>query len=65
MPQVAAGGSTHYRVEKNIRNGRTYTEMVLLENEDRVEEVARMLGGSDISSVVRSHATELIAANAV
>ena len=44
MPQVAAGGSTHYRVEKNIRNGRTYTEMVLLENEDRVEEVARMLG---------------------
>ena len=60
MPQVAAGGSTHYRVEKNIKNGRTYTEMVLLENDDRVEEVARMLGGSDISSVVRSHASELL-----
>lgn len=60
MPQVAAGGSTHYRVEKNIKNGRTFTEMVLLENEDRVEEVARMLGGSDISSVVRSHASELL-----
>ena len=64
MPQVAAGGSTHYRVEKNIRNGRTYTEMVLLENEDRVEEVARMLG------VVTSPASsltcdELILANAV
>jgi DNA repair protein RecN (Recombination protein N) len=60
MPQVAAGGSTHYRVEKNIKDGRTYTEMILLEGDDRVEEVARMLGGSDISSVVHSHATELI-----
>ncbi|MCM8538176.1 MAG: DNA repair protein RecN [Lentisphaeraceae bacterium] len=61
MPQVAAGGCTHYRVEKNVKNGRTFTEMVLLENEDRVEEVARMLGGTDISSVVRSHASELLA----
>jgi DNA repair protein RecN (Recombination protein N) len=60
MPQVAAGGSTHYRVEKNVKSGRTFTEMVLLENEHRVEEIARMLGGTDISSVVRSHASELL-----
>jgi len=61
MPQVAAGGSIHFRVEKNMRDGRTYTEMILLENEDRAEEIARMLGGTEISSVVLSHAQELIA----
>ena len=60
MPQVAAGGKTHFRVEKNVKNDRTITEMVLLENEDRVEEIARMLGGTEISSVVKKHAEELL-----
>ncbi|NQZ59888.1 MAG: hypothetical protein HRT88_20745 [Lentisphaeraceae bacterium] len=65
MPQVAAGGSIHFRVEKNTRDGRTFTEMVLLENDDRADEIARMLGGTEISSVVLSHAKELIASSAV
>ena len=60
MPQVAAGGKTHFRVEKNVYNDRTYTEMKLLENEDRVEEIARMLGGTEISTVVKDHAKELL-----
>ena len=60
MPQVAAGGKIHFRVEKNVYKNRTFTEMKLLENEDRVEEIARMLGGSKISSVVEEHAKELL-----
>lgn len=60
MPQVAAGGKTHYRVEKNVKNGRTTTEMILLENEDRVDEISRMLGGTEISTVVKTHAQELL-----
>ncbi len=60
MPQVAAGGKTHFRVEKNTHKGRTFTEMKLLENEDRVEEIARMLGGTEISTVVKDHAKELL-----
>ena len=60
MPQVAAGGKTHYRVEKNVKNDRTFTEMKLLEKDDRVEEIARMLGGSEISTVVKDHAKELL-----
>ncbi|MCM8526481.1 MAG: DNA repair protein RecN [Lentisphaeraceae bacterium] len=60
MPQVAAGGKIHFRVEKNVYKNRTFTEMKLLENEDRVEEIARMLGGSEISSVVKAHAKELL-----
>jgi len=60
MPQVAAGGKTHFRVEKNVYNDRTFTEMKLLENEDRVEEIARMLGGTEISTVVKDHAKELL-----
>ena len=60
MPQVAAGGKIHFRVEKNTLKDRTFTEMKLLENEDRIEEIARMLGGSEISSVVKEHAKELL-----
>lgn len=60
MPQVAAGGKIHFRVEKNVKNKRTFTEMKLLENEDRIDEIARMLGGSEISSVVKEHAKELL-----
>ena len=60
MPQVAAGGKTHFRVEKNVYKNRTFTEMKLLENDDRIEEIARMLGGTEISTVVKDHAKELL-----
>lgn len=44
LPQLAAFGDQHYRVEKQIRNGRTQTRVELLESENRLNELAQMLG---------------------
>ena len=46
LPQLAAFGSLHFRVEKLLREGRTLTRVISLEGEDRVFELAQMLGGS-------------------
>ncbi len=62
LPQVAAFGSQHYMVSKGVENGRTFTSITPVEDEARVEEVARMLGGKEITSVVLEHAGELLAA---
>jgi DNA repair protein RecN (Recombination protein N) len=44
LPQLAAFGDQHYRVEKQIRDGRTQTRVELLESENRLNELAQMLG---------------------
>lgn len=61
LPQVAAGGDRHFRVAKQVRQKRTIAEMIVLDEDARVDELARMLGGDSASSVVRTHAQELIA----
>lgn len=50
LPQVAASGNTHYRVEKKIKSGRTMVQIEMLDAEGRVEELSRMLGGQNKSS---------------
>jgi len=58
LPQVAAAASQHLRVTKQVEKQRTHTSIVPLDGPDRIEEIARMLGGkSDIS---RQHAAELL-----
>lgn len=61
LPQVAAYADRHYRVEKQEAEGRTRTVLVLLEAEERVREMARMLGGARITDRTLEHARELIA----
>lgn len=61
LPQVAVRGATHFVVSKSVQDGRTRTQMQLVEKEQRVEEVARMLGGRDLTSVTLKHARELLA----
>jgi len=60
LPQVAACGSTHLAVSKNVENGRTYTKVQLLDTESRPEEIARMLGGRDSTNVTLQHAKEML-----
>lgn len=60
LPQVAVFGKTHFAVAKEVVNGRTRTLISCLEKEDRVEEVARMLGGRDLTSVTLKHAREML-----
>lgn len=62
LPQVAAHGYAHYAVVKRVRNGRTVTEVDRLDEKGRVDELARMLGGRDLTRVTLQHAKELLAA---
>ena len=62
LPQVASFADHHFGVRKAVADGRTLTTLELLSEEDRVEEIARMLAGDQRTEVSLSHAQELIAA---
>jgi DNA repair protein RecN (Recombination protein N) len=59
-PQVAAAGQHHWRVEKKIKNSQTQTHVIVLENEARLEEIARMLAGDTITQAAREAAASLL-----
>ena len=61
LPQIAAYGGSHYRISKSIRRDRTWTEVDHLVGPAREEEMARMIGGSDISVAVLASAREMLA----
>ncbi|HZL78151.1 MAG TPA: DNA repair protein RecN [Candidatus Limnocylindrales bacterium] len=58
LPQVAAPADAHYVVTKQMKNGRTISEITLLDKKARVTELARMLGGQ--SDAARKHAAALL-----
>jgi DNA repair protein RecN (Recombination protein N) len=60
LPQIAARASTHFRIEKEVRGGRTVTSVEPLTEAARVDELARMIGGAAITDPVRSTAREMI-----
>jgi DNA repair protein RecN (Recombination protein N) len=62
LPQVAAQGSAHLRVSKLTDGRTTRTQISKLTGAERVEEVARMLGGVSITDKAREHASEMLAA---
>ena len=62
LPQVASQGNQHFQVAKGaLANGRTASRIEVLDQKARVEEVARMLGGLEITATTRKHARELLA----
>lgn len=60
LPQSAVYGARHLVVSKRICEGRTRTGVAVVEGEERVSEIARMLGGESLTTVVRKHAEELL-----
>ncbi|MDO4641807.1 MAG: DNA repair protein RecN [Neisseria sp.] len=60
LPQVTACGENHWKVEKRSTADHTTSEINLLTGQDRIEEIARMLGGETITDTTRSHAAELL-----
>ena len=60
LPQVAACGNSHWQVVKRLEGGRTVSSIQPLSEAERVEEVARMLGGEQITDTTRQHAAELL-----
>jgi DNA repair protein RecN (Recombination protein N) len=61
LPQVAARGAHHYEVRKTTVNGTTLSTIEVLSDQERVHEVARMLGGLTITETTRKHAQEMLA----
>jgi DNA repair protein RecN (Recombination protein N) len=60
LPQIAAYADAHFRVHKEVLDGRTVTRVERLDDAARVEELARMLGGKRVGRSAREHARELI-----
>jgi DNA repair protein RecN (Recombination protein N) len=60
LPQIAARGATHFRIDKNVRGGRTVTSVERLSDSGRVEEIARMIGGAVVTDQARATAREML-----
>jgi DNA repair protein RecN (Recombination protein N) len=60
LPQVAAQAHHQLRVRKETQDGETHTHIETLDPADRVEEIARMLGGTEITRRTRDHASEML-----
>jgi DNA repair protein RecN (Recombination protein N) len=60
LPQVAAVSDHHYLVTKHVQDGRTETRVERLKQSEKIEELARMLAGTEITDLARKHAAELL-----
>jgi DNA repair protein RecN (Recombination protein N) len=60
LPQIAVYGSSHYEVVKKVSEGRTVTTARMLNNKERIEEIARMMTGRKVSDQARQSARELL-----
>jgi DNA repair protein RecN (Recombination protein N) len=60
LPQIAAAAATHYYIDKQVRGDRTVTSVSRLTPDERVDEVARMMGGVAAGAQARASARELL-----
>ncbi len=60
LPQIASKGNWHYKVYKTDDNNVTHTQMRLLTTDERIVELAQMLGGSNITESAIAHAKQLL-----
>ncbi|WP_025869270.1 DNA repair protein RecN [Methylobacillus glycogenes] len=60
LPQVAAQGSQHLQVSKFLSEGQTLSRIKQLDATQRIDEIARMLGGVEITETTRQHASEML-----
>lgn len=60
LPQVAAHGEHHWQVVKRSEGDKTISEIKVLNQKERVGEIARMLGGEKITTTTREHAAEML-----
>ena len=59
LPQIAAMADNHYLIEKEVKDNITETNIHLLDEEESVNELARMLGGVEITKTVLDNAREM------
>ena len=60
LPQIAANADTHFCIEKNSDENRTYTTIKRLDQEKSIQEIARLIAGSNITETTIEHAREIV-----
>ena len=60
LPQIAALSDNHYFVSKKVENGNTFTQIRMLNEEDKVCEIAKMIGGDNLSDVAIDNSREMV-----
>ena len=60
LPQIAAKGDAHFKVFKTEKNNTTITKLKPLSSEERIEEIAQMLGGLNLTASAKAHAKQLL-----
>lgn len=60
LPQVAAMADHHYFIKKEVEQNRTYTTITNIDEQQRIEELSRMMSGTEITNLTLQHATELL-----
>jgi DNA repair protein RecN (Recombination protein N) len=59
-PQIAAYARQHYLIEKSVYEGKTFTTVKVLDKEEKIKEIARMMSGDNYSALTLQHARELV-----
>ena len=59
LPQIAAMADSHYRIEKVVKDGKTITQISKLDREESVLEIARLLGGAEITNAAVENARDM------
>lgn len=60
LPQIASFANKHFKISKKVRQGRAQTQVIELNKEQRVEELAQMMSGDNISKVSFEHANDML-----
>ena len=60
LPQIACFGDRHYRVVKTVSGERTIASVDVLSDKERLDEIARMLGGTELTKKTKEHAREML-----
>ncbi|MEK6777499.1 MAG: DNA repair protein RecN [bacterium] len=60
LPQIASQGNTHHHIAKEVQDGRTRVTARHLKGKDRIQEIARMLGGIEMTKTTVQHAKEML-----
>lgn len=60
LPQIAAMADNHYMIEKKEKGGKTYTRLKVLKREQRIKELARLLGGAKVTELTIKHSEEML-----
>lgn len=63
LPQIASKGRNHFLVKKGIKEGRTQTSILELTSDERIKEIARLMGGRVVSDQAIAHAKEMLSTN--